>query len=263
MAYQNILFDISDAIATITLNRPDKLNSFTEEMHADLRDAVQRVRDDQSVRALLITGAGRGFCAGQDLNERVMSGEVRSVDVGSTLERNYNPLIKGLQALPIPIVCAVNGVAAGAGCSFALAADIVIAARSARFMEVFTRIGLLPDAGGTYVLPRLIGQARAMAVSLLAEPITAEQAEAWGLIWKCVDDDQFAAEARRLAATLAAGPTKAYALTKRAIYASSANSLDKQLALEAELQREAGRSEDFKEGVRAFMEKRAAKFVGR
>lgn len=263
MTYEAILFDITDGVATITLNRPDKLNSFTEQMHADLRDAVNKVRIDPSVRALLITGSGRGFCAGQDLNERAMSGQKSSVDVGSTLERNYNPLIMGLQAMPIPVICAVNGVAAGAGCNFALAADIVVAGRSARFIEIFTRIGLIPDAGGTYVLPRLIGQARAMAACLLAEPITAEQAETWGLIWKCVDDDQLMSEARQLAATLANGPTKAFALTKRAIYASSNNSLQTQLSLEATLQREAGQSEDFKEGVRAFLEKRPSKFSGR
>lgn len=263
MTYEAILFDITDGVATITLNRPDKLNSFTEQMHADLRDAVNKVRTDPSVRALLITGSGRGFCAGQDLNERAMSGQKSSVDVGSTLERNYNPLIIGLQAMPIPVICAVNGVAAGAGCNFALAADIVIAGRSARFIEIFTRIGLIPDAGGTYVLPRLVGQARAMAACLLAEPITAEQAEAWGLIWKCVDDDALISEARKLAATLANGPTKAFALTKRAIYASSNNSLQTQLSLEATLQREAGQSEDFKEGVQAFLEKRPSKFSGR
>lgn len=263
MTYEAILFDISEGVATITLNRPDKLNSFTEQMHADLRDAVAKVRSDASVRALLITGSGRGFCAGQDLNERAMSEQQSSVDVGSTLERNYNPLIMGLQAMPIPAICAVNGVAAGAGCNFALAADIVIAGRSARFIEIFTRIGLIPDAGGTYVLPRLIGQARAMAACLLAEPITAEQAEAWGLIYKCVDDDQLANEARKLATALANGPTKAFGLTKRAIYASSHNSLQTQLSLEATLQREAGQSEDFKEGVRAFLEKRPSTFRGR
>lgn len=263
MTYEAILFDISEGVATITLNRPDKLNSFTEQMHADLRDAVAKVRNDASVRALLITGSGRGFCAGQDLNERAMSGQKSGVDVGSTLERNYNPLIMGLQAMPVPVICAVNGVAAGAGCNFALAADIVIAGRSARFIEIFTRIGLIPDAGGTYVLPRLIGQARAMAACLLAEPITAAQAETWGLIWKCVEDDQLMSEARTLAMTLANGPTKAFALTKRAIYASSNNSLQTQLALEAALQREAGQSEDFKEGVTAFLEKRPSKFSGK
>jgi 2-(1,2-epoxy-1,2-dihydrophenyl)acetyl-CoA isomerase len=215
------------------------------------------------VRALLITGAGRGFCAGQDLSERVMSGEAADFDVGGTLEENYNPLVLGLRALPIPVVCAVNGVAAGAGANFALAADIIIAARSAKFIEAFSRIGLIPDAGGTYFLPRLVGLSRAMGLAMLAEPLSAEQAEACGLIWKCIDDEQFAAEALKLARTLAAGPTKAYALIKQALYASANNSIEQQLALEAKLQREAGRSADFKEGVKAFLEKRPAKFAGR
>jgi 2-(1,2-epoxy-1,2-dihydrophenyl)acetyl-CoA isomerase len=261
--YATILFEIADNVATLTLNRPDKLNSFTAAMHGELRDAMQKVRGDKSVRALLITGAGRGFCAGQDLSERVMSGDPADLDVGATLEENYNPLILGLRALPMPVVCAVNGVAAGAGCNFALAADIVIAARSARFIEAFSRIGLIPDAGGTYALPRLVGLSRAMAMSLLAEPVTAEQAQAWGLIWKCVDDDQLAAEARKLAGALAAGPTSAYALIKQALYASADNSVEQQLALEARLQREAGRTADFKEGVQAFLEKRPARFTGR
>jgi 2-(1,2-epoxy-1,2-dihydrophenyl)acetyl-CoA isomerase len=261
--YETILFEIADSVATLTLNRPDKLNSFTAAMHRDLRDAMQKVRDDKSLRVLLITGAGRGFCAGQDLSERVMSGDAANVDVGATLEENYNPLVLGLRALPIPVVCAVNGVAAGAGCNFALAADIVIAARSAKFIEAFSRIGLLPDAGGTYVLPRLVGMSRAMALSMLAEPVSAEQAEAWGLIWKCVEDDRLAAEARKLTAALSAGPTSGYALIKQALYASANNSIEQQLALEARLQREAGRTADFKEGVQAFLEKRPARFTGR
>jgi 2-(1,2-epoxy-1,2-dihydrophenyl)acetyl-CoA isomerase len=262
MPYKTILFDIADSIATVTLNRPDKLNSFTEEMHCELRDAMQRVRGEASLRVLVLTGAGRGFCAGQDLSERVMSGDAADLDVSSTLERNYNPLVLGLRDLPIPVVCAVNGVAAGAGCNLALAADIVIAARSARFMEVFSRIGLIPDAGGTYVLPRLVGQARALGMALLAEPVSAEQAEAWGLIWKCVDDQALNSETKTLVAQLAAGPTKAYALIKKALYASSQNNAERQLALEAELQRQAGRTADFKEGVQAFLDKRPARFSG-
>jgi 2-(1,2-epoxy-1,2-dihydrophenyl)acetyl-CoA isomerase len=262
--YATILFEIAGNVATLTLNRPDKLNSFTNAMHREMRDALQKVRADSSVRVLVITGAGRGFCAGQDLSERVMSGDAAAdVDVGSTLEENYNPLVLGLRALPMPVVCAVNGVAAGAGANFALAADIVIAARSAKFLEAFSRIGLIPDAGGTYVLPRLVGMARAMGMSMLAEPISAEQAQDWGLIWKCVDDDQLTAETGKLASALAAGPTKAYALIKQALYASTQHTAEQQLALEAKLQREAGKTADFKEGVRAFLEKRAAKFVGR
>lgn len=260
MPYETILFDIADGIATITLNRPEKLNAFTEAMHEELRDAMTRVRAEASLRVLVLTGAGRGFCAGQDLSEPAMAG---NSDVSTTLERNYNPLVLGLRDLPIPVICAVNGVAAGAGCNIALAADIVIAARSARFMQVFSRIGLIPDAGGTYVLPRLVGQARALGMSLLAEPVTAEQAESWGLIWKCVDDAALQAETRRIAGQLAAGATKAYGLIKKALYASSQNNAERQLALEAELQREAARTADFREGVSAFLEKRPARFSGR
>ena len=263
MPFETILFEIADSVASITLNRADKLNSFTGPMHAELREALQRVRSDARVRALLVTGSGRGFCAGQDLSEQVMSGGAGEHDVGATLEENYNPLVLGLRALPIPVLCAVNGVAAGAGCNFALACDIVIAARSARFIEVFSRIGLIPDAGGTYVLPRLVGAARAMGMALTAEPVSAEQAEAWGLIWRCVDDDQLMPEARRLAAALAAGATRGFALTKQALYASFGNSIQQQLALEARLQREAARTMDFREGVQAFLEKRPARFSGK
>jgi 2-(1,2-epoxy-1,2-dihydrophenyl)acetyl-CoA isomerase len=184
-------------------------------------------------------------------------------DLGATLEKNYNPLVTGLRELPFPVVCAVNGVAAGAGCNFALACDIVIAARSASFIELFSRIGLIPDACGTYVLPRLVGMARAMGMSLTTEPISAEQAAAWGLIWKCVEDAELNAAARELTQRLASGPTRAYALIKQALYASPANTFAEQLALEAALQREAGRSADFQEGVSAFLEKRPAQFSGR
>jgi 2-(1,2-epoxy-1,2-dihydrophenyl)acetyl-CoA isomerase len=263
MPFETILFEIAEGVATLTLNRPDKLNAFTGAMHIELREALRRVREDSSVRALLITGAGRGFCAGQDLSERAMSGNQASVDVGATLEENYNPLVLGLRALPIPVLCAVNGVAAGAGCNFALAADIVIAAQSARFIEVFSRIGLIPDAGGTYVLPRLVGPARAMGMALTAEAVSGEQAQAWGLIWRCVSDDQLMPEARKLAAALAAGATRGFALTKQALIASPGNSLEQQLALEARLQREAGRTADFREGVQAFLDKRPARFTGK
>ena len=262
MPYDTILFDIREAVACITLNRPEKLNAFTARMHEELHEALQQVRAADAVRALLITGSGRGFCAGQDLNERVMSGSTDKVDVGSALEKSYNPMVRGLRELSVPVICAVNGVAAGAGCNFALAADIVIAARSASFIEVFSRIGLIPDAGGTYVLPRLIGAARAMALSLLAEPVSAEQAAGWGLIWRCVDDDKLMGEARELARRLAAGPTRAYGLIKQALNASPANTLEQQLALEAKLQREAGQTVDFQEGVKAFLDKRAPRYEG-
>lgn len=261
MKFNAILLDIAGGIAKITLNRPDKLNSFTDEMHADLKQAMQIILAS-SVRVLMITGAGRGFCAGQDLSERMM-GKEESTDVGSSLEKNYNPLLKQLRALPYPVICAVNGVAAGAGCNLALACDIVIAARSASFIQIFSKIGLIPDAGGTYTLPRLVGTARAMAAAMLAEKVSAEQAERWGMIWKCVDDDKFAAEADALAKQVAGQATKAMGLTKRAIYASANNTFEQQLDLERDLQREAAKSEDFREGVTAFKEKRPAKFSGR
>jgi len=263
MPYETILFEIREAVACITLNRPDKLNAFTARMHEELHAAMDEVRGNSALRALLITGSGRGFCAGQDLNERAMSGGPDSPDVGSALEKSYNPLVRGLRELGFPVICAVNGVAAGAGCNFALAADIVIAARSASFIEVFSRIGLIPDAGGTYALPRLVGAARAMAMSLLAEPVSAEQAASWGLIWKCVDDDKLMSEAQALAQRLAAGPTLAYGLIKQALNASPANTLEQQLALEAKLQRQAGKTADFHEGVQAFLQKRTPRYHGR
>ena len=262
MKFNAILLDIAEGVATITLNRPDKLNSFTGEMHADLKQAMQIIQAERSVRALMITGAGRGFCAGQDLSERMMGEGKETTDVGNSLEKNYNPLLKQLRALPYPVVCAVNGVAAGAGCNLVLACDIVIAARSASFIQIFSRIGLIPDAGGTYTLPRLVGTARAMAAAMLAEKVSAEQAEQWGMIWKCVDDAQLMNEAKALARQLAGQATRALGLTKRAIHASANNTFDQQLDLERDLQREAANSEDFREGVTAFKEKRPAKFTG-
>ena len=261
MKFNAILLDIASGVAKITLNRPDKLNSFTGEMHVELKQAMQIILADSSVRVLMITGAGRGFCAGQDLSERMM-GDEETADVASSLEKNYNPLLKQLRALPYPVVCAVNGVAAGAGCNLVLACDIVIAARSASFIQIFSKIGLIPDAGGTYTLPRLVGTARAMAAAMLAEKISAEQAAQWGMIWKCVDDDKLAGEADALARQLAGQATRALGLTKRAIYASSNNSFEQQLDLECDLQREAAKSEDFREGVTAFKDKRPAKFSG-
>ena len=263
MKFNAILLDIAEGVATITLNRPDKLNSFTGEMHADLKQAMKIIQNDRSVRALMITGAGRGFCAGQDLSERMMGNGSEPPDVGSSLEKNYNPLLKQLRALAFPVICAVNGVAAGAGCNLVLACDIVIAAKSASFIQVFSRIGLIPDAGGTYTLPRLVGTARAMAAAMLAEKVSAEQAEQWGMIWKCVDDDRLMNEATALARQLAGQATRALGLTKRAIYASANNTFDQQLDLERDLQREAAKSEDFREGVAAFKEKRPAIFTGR
>lgn len=248
---------------TITLNRPEKLNAFNPEMHSLLRKAIERANGDADIRALLLTGAGRGFCAGQDLAERNLSPGAAPIDLSVSIGSDYNPLVRRLRELPKPIVCAVNGVAAGAGANVALACDLVLAARSASFVQSFSRLGLVPDSGGTYFLPRLVGTARAMGLALLGEKLSAEDAERWGLIWKAVDDDRLLAEANALARALAAGPTKGYGLVKKAIYASAGNSLDAQLDLERDLQREAGSSEDYREGVSAFMEKRAPRYKGK
>jgi|SRR6185503_12427023 2-(1,2-epoxy-1,2-dihydrophenyl)acetyl-CoA isomerase len=258
-----VLVSLDAGVETITLNRPEKLNALTAEMHQRLRDALERAADDAAVRAVLITGAGRGFCTGQDLAERDVSPGAAPIDLSVSLGSHYNPLIRRMRALPKPIVCAVHGVAAGAGANIALAADIVVAARSASFVQAFSKIGLVPDSGGTWLLPRLVGTARAMGLALLAEKLTADDAERWGLIWKAVDDDKLAAEAKALAARLASGPTKGYGLLKRAMYASPTNSLDAQLDLERDLQRDAGRSEDYREGVRAFKDKREPRFSGK
>jgi 2-(1,2-epoxy-1,2-dihydrophenyl)acetyl-CoA isomerase len=263
MDAKTILLDFDGDVATITLNRPERLNSFTETMHAELRAALDQVERPGAARVLVITGAGRGFSAGQDLGEAALPADDEPWDVGATLERNYNPLLARLRALPMPVIAAVNGVAAGASANIALGCDIVIATRSASFLQAFARIALIPDAGGTYVLPRRVGLSRALGLSLLAEPITAEQAEAWGLIWKCVDDDRFAETVRATARKLAAGPTRAYALIKQSLYASADNDFEAQLALEVALQREAGGTEDFREGVKAFLDKRPAAFKGR
>jgi 2-(1,2-epoxy-1,2-dihydrophenyl)acetyl-CoA isomerase len=262
MGYSTILFAEDGAVATITLNRPDKLNSFTARMHGELRDAIARVRDGGTARCLLLTGAGRGFCAGQDLSDRVMGEGAAPPDLGHTLATLYNPLVMGLRALEMPVVCAVNGVAAGAGANLALGCDIVLAARSASFIEAFCRLGLVPDAGGTYLLPRLAGTARAMGLAMLGDKLTAEQAADWGLIWKVVDDAKLMDEANALARHLATQPTRGLALIKQAIHASPGNSLEEQLALESTLQRQAGRTADYREGVAAFMAKRPPRFTG-
>ena len=258
----SVLVDRRGAWSIVTLNRPERLNAFNEEMHRRLAAILDEAAADESCRALLLTGSGRGFCAGQDLSERAQ-GDGGPPDLGATLEQFYNPLIRRLRTMRKPVVCAVNGVAAGAGANIALACDIVLAARSAKFIQAFARIGLIPDSGGTFFLPRLVGEARARGLALLAEPISADQAQAWGLIWQALDEEALRREAEGLTARLAAQPTQGLALIKEALNASGANGLDAQLDLERDLQRRAGRTLDYAEGVRAFLEKRPATFTGR
>lgn len=263
MAEEVVLHERRDGFAIVTLNRPDRLNAFNEEQHDRLRAILDDCASDETCRALVLTGAGRGFCAGQDLADRdpAMLGE--RPDLGRTLETFYVPLVRRLRTMEKPVICAVNGVAAGAGANIALACDIVLAARSAKFIQAFSKVGLIPDAGGTYWLTRHLGEARAKALALTAHPLSAEQAADWGLIWRAVDDDRLMDEALALAAAFAKGPTRAYALTKEAIQAASSNDLDAQLGVEIRLQREAGRTEDYREGVSAFLQKRQPAFKGK
>ncbi|MFN4059253.1 MAG: 2-(1,2-epoxy-1,2-dihydrophenyl)acetyl-CoA isomerase PaaG [Paracoccus hibiscisoli] len=257
-----VLVDLADGVLTLVLNRPDRLNALTEDMHLALRAGIQRAHDDADVRAVLLTGAGRAFCAGQDLGDRDPRRGGPAPDLGQTLETYYNPTLRLIRSLDKPVVCAVNGVAAGAGANIALACDIVLAAQSARFIQAFAKIGLVPDAGGSWSLTRILGEARAKALALTAEPLPAQQAADWGLIWKAVADDALMDQARALALSLAAGPTLGLGLTKRLIQAAATNSLDEQLDLERDAQRKAGRSADYVEGVTAFLEKRPAEFRG-
>jgi 2-(1,2-epoxy-1,2-dihydrophenyl)acetyl-CoA isomerase len=259
----SVLDSLDAGVLSITLNRPEKLNALNPEMHERLAAAFERAKNERQIRAVLLTGAGRGFCTGQDLAERDVRPGAPPIDLSISLGNHYNPLVRRMRELPKPILCAVNGVAAGAGANLALACDLVIAARSASFVQAFSKLGLVPDAGGSYFLPRLVGTARAMGLALLAEKLSAEQAAEWGLIWKVVDDAALSSEAQEIAARLAQGPTKGYGLLKRAMYASAGNSLDAQLALERDLQREAGLTDDYREGVTAFKEKRAPRFSGK
>ena len=260
---QTVLAALESGVLKLTLNRPDKLNSFNEEMHQALRAQLDRAHQDDDVRALLLTGAGRGFCAGQDLGDRDPRKSTEKPDLGRTLDSYYNPAIRLLRTLNKPVICAVNGVAAGAGANIAFACDIVIAGRSARFIQAFSKIGLVPDAGGSWSLPRLIGEARAKALALTAEPLGAETAADWGLIWQAVPDEDLMPQATALAEKLAAGPTLGLGLTKQLIQDAATSDLDSHLDRERDCQRAAGHSDDYAEGVTAFLEKRPAQFTGR
>jgi 2-(1,2-epoxy-1,2-dihydrophenyl)acetyl-CoA isomerase len=261
MDYETIDFKLGDdGIARITLNRPDRLNSFTADMHQELRDALGQA---VAARVVILTGAGRAFCAGQDLNERAVASGDHPVDLGMTVETGWNPLIQLLTSMPQPVIAQVNGVAAGAGANIAFACDIVVAAHSAKFIQSFSAIGLIPDSGGSWILPRLAGQARAMGLALTGEPLTAEKAEEWGLIWKCVDDGALGDEVDAIATKLASLPPLGLAAIKAIIRSTWSRTLDQELHLQRDEMRRLGFTEDYREGVAAFLEKRPAKFVGR
>lgn len=255
-----LLVQLQAGVLTLTLNRPERLNALNAALTQALSAAVGRAAADPDCRAILITGAGRGFCSGADLADRAVKTGAARPDLGQSLDKGLNPLIRAIRNLPKPVVCAVNGAAAGAGANLALACDIVLAAKSAQFLQAFARIGLIPDAGGTFILPRLVGEARARALMMLADPIGAEQAADWGMIYRAVDDQDLMGEARTIAERLAAGPTHTYSLIKRALAASASASLDAQLDLERDFQREAGARDEYVEGVRAFLERRPADF---
>jgi len=261
VSYQNILFSVQAGIARLTLNRPERLNSFNTAMHEEVRAALATL-PGSGARVLVLSGAGRGFCAGLDLNDRAVAPGGRAADLGESIERNYKPLVLALRALPMPVIAAVNGVAAGAGANIALACDLVVAARSASFVQAFARLGLVPDSGGTWFLPRAVGTPRALGLALLGEKLPAEQAAQWGLIWRCVEDGELAAVVEALAQGFASAPTLGLARTKQAIYEGWGRTLAAQLDVERDLQSELGRSADYAEGVAAFTEKRTARFSG-
>jgi 2-(1,2-epoxy-1,2-dihydrophenyl)acetyl-CoA isomerase len=260
--FAHIEFSVNQGLAILTLNRPDRLNSFNTDMHLEMKQVFKAIKRDSRIRCLLITGNGRGFCAGQDLSDRAVSVSDEAPDLSASIEKNYNPLIRNITGLPMPVICAVNGVAAGAGANIALACDIVLAAKSASFIQSFNKLGLVPDSGGTWMLPKLVGYARAMRLCLLGEKVKAEDALQMGMITQVCEDDQLLDEATVLGIKLAKAPTKGLGLIKRAIQASASNSLDEQLELERDLQGIAGRSADYQEGVAAFMGKREPNYKG-
>lgn len=263
MNFETISFTVEAGIARLTLNRPDKLNSFTEEMHGELRTVLDHIQGNPAVRVLVLSGAGRAFCAGQDLADPSMQKvDGKMPDIGNVVERNYKQLVLRLQNLRVPTIAAVNGIAAGAGASVALACDLVIATQSASFLQAFSKIGLIPDTGGTWFLPQRVGMARAMGLALLADKLPAAKAAEWGLIWECVADGEFAARIDALAQQLAAAPTKALVRTRQAMHAAPGHTLEQQLSMEGGFMRELGWSPDYAEGVAAFMEKRAPNFTG-
>jgi 2-(1,2-epoxy-1,2-dihydrophenyl)acetyl-CoA isomerase len=260
MSFETIILSEDAGVARITLNRPDRLNSFTAAMHGELREALDQVAG--TARVIVLTGAGRGFCAGQDLNDRAVT-PGQAVDLGETVEQSWNPLIRRLAGLPQPVIARVNGVAAGAGANIALACDIVVAGRSAKFIQSFANLGLIPDSGGSWHLPRQVGQARALGLALTAEPLPAEKAADWGLIWKCVDDEALDPEVDALAAKLAGLPPLGLAAIKKIIRSTGERTLDQELDLQASEMRRLGFTEDYREGVAAFLEKRPAVYRGR
>src|SRR5512139_1664333 len=261
-SFETVRLDVADGVATLTLNRPDRLNSFTTAMHGEVRAAIDAVVRNPEVRCFVLTGAGRGFCAGQDLSDRAVAPGDAPVDLGTSIATYYKPLLLRLRALDMPTICAVNGVAAGAGANIPFACDLVFAAKSASFIQSFAKIGLVPDCGGTWWLPRLVGPARAMGLALLGEKLSATEAEAWGLIWRCIEDDELMPTVMTVARQLAAGPTRGYVRTRQAIEQALQLPLSAALDLERDYQRELGASDDYREGVAAFMAKRAPRFRG-